>query len=108
MQQPADFLHLNMGVYSPEPIGKKRNWIQKRTKAKHHTFAECFVAFTSAMLIFDTVNSCAANAFESIGVLCCLVEATRLVKKRTEVLKDFCKLHPQRTSHPCRLPTIDP
>jgi hypothetical protein len=58
-------------------------------KAKHCTFAERFVAFMAATLIFDTVNSCAADAFESIGVLCGLVEATHLAKKHTEVLQDF-------------------
>jgi hypothetical protein len=89
MQQPADFLQLNIGVYFPESIGKKHDWIQKWTKAEHRTFAECFVAFTAATLIFDTVNSCAADAFESIGILRGLVEATRLVKKHTEVLEDF-------------------
>jgi hypothetical protein len=40
MQQPADFLHLNLGIYSAEPIGKKCDWIQKWMKADHHTFAE--------------------------------------------------------------------
>jgi hypothetical protein len=61
MQQPADFLHLNLGAYYLEPIEKKRNWIQKWTKADR-TFAERFVAFTAAMLIFDTVHSCAATS----------------------------------------------
>jgi ribonucleotide reductase beta subunit family protein with ferritin-like domain len=89
MQQPTDFLQLNIGVYSPESIGKKRDWIQKWTKAEHRTFAERFVAFTAATLIFDTVNSCATDAFKSIGILRGLVEATRLVKKHTEVLEDF-------------------
>jgi hypothetical protein len=89
MQQPADFLHLNMGIYSLESIGKKRDWIQKWTKAEHHTFAECFVAFTAVTLIFDTVNTCASHAFESIGVLRGLVEATSLAKKHTKVLEDF-------------------
>jgi intergrase/recombinase len=90
MQQPADFLHLSLGVYSPESIGQKRDWIKKWTKAQHRTFAERFVAFTAVTLIFDTVNSCTANAFESIDVLRGLVEATRLAKKHTEVLEDFC------------------
>jgi ribonucleotide reductase beta subunit family protein with ferritin-like domain len=90
MQQPADFLHLNLGAYYPEPIEKKRNWIQKWTKAEHRTFAERFVAFTAATLIFDTVHSCAADAFESIGVLRGLVEAICLTEKHAEVLEDFC------------------
>jgi hypothetical protein len=90
LQQPADFLHLNLGAYSPEPIGKKCDWIQKWMKAEHRsTFAERFVAFTAATLIFNTVNACAANAFENIGILCGLVEAVRLAEKHTEVLEDF-------------------
>jgi ribonucleotide reductase beta subunit family protein with ferritin-like domain len=90
MQQPADFLNLNMGIYSPELIGKKRDWIQKWTKAEHRTFAECFIAYTAATMIFDTINTCAADAFESIGVLRSLVEeATSLAKKHAEVLEDF-------------------
>jgi ribonucleotide reductase beta subunit family protein with ferritin-like domain len=48
------------------------------------------VAFTAATLIFDTVNSCAADAFESIGVLRGLVEAIRLAEKHAEVFEDFC------------------
>jgi hypothetical protein len=56
MQQPADFLNLNLGVYSPGSIGQKCDWINKWTKAKHRTFAECFVAFTAVTLIFNTVN----------------------------------------------------
>jgi hypothetical protein len=75
MQQPADFLHLNLGVYSPESIGQKRDWIQKWTKAEHRTFTERFVVFMAASLIFDTINSCAADAFESTGVLHDLVKA---------------------------------
>jgi hypothetical protein len=89
MQQPVDFLSLNMGVYSPEPIEKKREWIKKWTKAEHHTFAERFIAFTAATMIFKTVNTCAADAFESIDVLCGLVEAFNLAGKHTEVLEDF-------------------
>jgi hypothetical protein len=50
------------------------------------------VAFTAATPIFDTVNSCAADAFKSISVLRGLVEATRLVKKHTEVLEDFASI----------------
>jgi hypothetical protein len=56
---------------------------------QHRTFAECFVAFTAATMIFETVNTCAANAFESIDILCGLIEATNLVGKYTEVLEDF-------------------
>jgi ribonucleotide reductase beta subunit family protein with ferritin-like domain len=89
MQQPADFIQLNIEMYSPESIGKKRDWIQKWTKAEHRTFAERFVAFTAATLIFDTVDFCAVEAFEDIGVLRGLVEATNLMKKHTEVLEDF-------------------
>jgi hypothetical protein len=45
------------------------HWIQQWTKAEHRTFAERCVAFTAATLrIFDTDNSCAADAFESIGI----------------------------------------
>jgi hypothetical protein len=40
-------------------------------------------------MIFKTVNTCAANAFESIDVLRGLVEATKLAGKHTEVLEDF-------------------
>jgi hypothetical protein len=89
MQQPAVILNLNMGVYSLESIEKKREWIQKWTKAEHRTFAERFVAFTAVMVIFDTTNACAADAFESIGVLRDLVEAANLAKKHTKVLEDF-------------------
>jgi ribonucleotide reductase beta subunit family protein with ferritin-like domain len=88
MQQPADLLHLNLGAYSPEPIEKKCDWIQKWTKAEHCTFAEHFMAFTAATLIFDTVNLCAADAFESISVLRGLVEAIHLAEKHAEVLED--------------------
>jgi hypothetical protein len=99
MQQPIDFLQLNTGVYSPESIGKKRDWIQKWTKAEHRTFAECFVAFTAATLIFDTVNFCAVDDFENIGILRGLVEATRLMKKHT-VLEDFaCFVHNELLIH---------
>jgi xanthine/uracil/vitamin C permease (AzgA family) len=87
MQQPIDFLQLNTGVYSPESIRKKRDWIQKWTKAERHTFAERFVAFTAATLIFDTVNFCAVDDFENIGVLRGLVEATCLMKKHTKCSK---------------------
>jgi hypothetical protein len=89
MQQPVDFLSLNMGVDSPESIEKKREWIKKWTKAEHRTFAERFVAFTAATMIFETVNTCAADAFESIDVLHGLVEATNLAGKHTGVLEDF-------------------
>jgi hypothetical protein len=100
MQQPSDFLHLNLGAYSPEPIEKKRDWIQKWMKAEHHTFAECFVAFTATLLIFNTANSCAAGAFESIGILHGLVEAIRLAEKHAEVLEDFCNfVHNQLLIH---------
>jgi hypothetical protein len=37
MQQPVDFLSLNMGIYSPESIKKKRELIKKWTKAEHRT-----------------------------------------------------------------------
>jgi hypothetical protein len=57
-------------MYSPEAIGKKRDWIQKWTKAEHRTFAECFVAFMAATLIFDTVDFCAVDTFKNIGILC--------------------------------------
>jgi hypothetical protein len=44
----------------------------------------------AATMIFETVNTCAADAFESINILCGLIEAaTNLVGKHTEVLKDF-------------------
>jgi hypothetical protein len=86
MQQPADFLHIILSVNSPESTGQKRDWIQKWTKAEHRTFAKCFVAFTAVMMIFDTINSCAANAFESNGVLHDLVEAICLAKKHAEML----------------------
>jgi hypothetical protein len=89
MQQPINFLQLNTGMYSPESIGKKRDWIQKWTKAEHRTFAERFVAFTAATLIFDTVNFCAVDTFENIGILRGLVEATSLMKKHNKVLEDF-------------------
>jgi hypothetical protein len=56
---------------------------------EHRTFAERFVAFTAAMLIFDTVNFCAVDTFENIGILRGLVEATSLMKKHNEVLEDF-------------------
>jgi hypothetical protein len=46
--------------------------------------------FTAASLIFNIANSCAADAFESIGVLRGLVEAIRLAEKHAEVLEDFC------------------
>jgi hypothetical protein len=46
---------------------KKRDWIQKWTKAEHRTFAECFVAFTAAMMIYDIINTCAADAFEALA-----------------------------------------
>jgi hypothetical protein len=78
MQQSVDFLSLNMGIYSLESIEKKREWIKKWTKAEHRTFAERFVAITAATMIVETVNTCAADAFESINVLCGLVEATNL------------------------------
>jgi hypothetical protein len=76
-------------MFSPEAIGKKRDWIQKWTKAEHRTFAERFVAFTAATLIFDTVDFCAVDTFENIGILRGLVEATSLMKKHNEVLEDF-------------------
>jgi hypothetical protein len=89
MQQPADFLQLNIGVYSPELIRKKCDWIQKWTKVEHRTFAERFVAFTAATLIFDTINFCAVDTFKNIGFLRGLAEATSLMKKHTKVLEDF-------------------
>jgi ribonucleotide reductase beta subunit family protein with ferritin-like domain len=90
MQQPADFLHLNLVVYSPESIKQKHDWIQKWTKTEHRTFAEHFVAFMAATLIFDTVNYCTADAFKNNGILHGLVEGIRLMENHTEVLKDFC------------------
>jgi hypothetical protein len=90
MQQPTDFLYHNLGVYSPVPIKQKCDWIQKSTKTEHHTFAECFVAFTAASLIFDTVNSCTADAFKNNDVLQDLVDGIHLAEKHSEVLEDFC------------------
>jgi hypothetical protein len=72
MQQTVDFLFHNHDVYSPEPIGQKREWIQKWMKSEHCTFAEWFVAFsTAAMLIYDTVNSCTIDTFKNAKNLSC-------------------------------------
>jgi ribonucleotide reductase beta subunit family protein with ferritin-like domain len=43
----------------------------------------------TATLIFDTVDFCAVNTFENIGILRGLVEATSLMKKHNKVLKAF-------------------
>jgi hypothetical protein len=108
MQQPVNFLSLNMGIYSPESIKKKCEWIKKWTKAEHRTFAECFVAFTAATMIFKTVNTCTADAFESIDVLCGLIEATNLVGKHTEVLEDFANLvHNELLIHAAALCSVE-
>jgi hypothetical protein len=49
------------------------------------------MAFMAAMVIFDTVNSCAANAFKNNDVLHGLVEGiVYLAEKHPEVLEDFC------------------
>jgi hypothetical protein len=90
MEQPTDFLYHNLGVYSPVSIEQKRDWIQKWTKTEHRTFSERFVTFTAASLIFDTVNSCTANAFKNNDVLHGLVEGIHLAEKHSEVLEDFC------------------
>jgi hypothetical protein len=91
MQQINNFLFHNFGIRSPEPISQKREWIHKWTKSEHHTFAEWFVAFTAATLIFNTgINSCAIDAFEMAKVLSGLVEGVCLTNKHTEVLEDFC------------------
>jgi hypothetical protein len=76
MQQPDDLLFHNPAVYTSKLISQKCNWIQKWTKAQCRTFAECFVAFTAAMLLtFDTVNICAIDAFEHNNVLPALSKA---------------------------------
>jgi ribonucleotide reductase beta subunit family protein with ferritin-like domain len=93
MQQPADFLYHNLGVYSLMSIEQKHNWIQKWTKtAEHRTFAECFVAafMAASLLIFNTVSSCATVAFKNNDVLHGLVEGIRLAERHSEVLEDFC------------------
>jgi ribonucleotide reductase beta subunit family protein with ferritin-like domain len=90
MQQPTDFLYHNLDVCSSVSIEQKCNCIQKWTKTEHRTFAECFVAFTVASLIFKTINSCATNAFKNNDILHGLVEGIHLAEKHSEVLEDFC------------------
>jgi hypothetical protein len=70
-------------------LGDIGSVVKKWTKAEHRTFAERFIAFTAATMIFKTVNTCTADAFESINVLRGLVEAFNLAGKHTEVLEDF-------------------
>jgi hypothetical protein len=42
------------------------------------------------MLIFDTVNICAINAFKHNNVLPGLVKGMHLANKHAEVIEDFC------------------
>jgi ribonucleotide reductase beta subunit family protein with ferritin-like domain len=65
--------------------------VQKWTRAEHRTFAERFVAFTAAELIFGTANQCAIQAYEDKGILQGLVQCTKLVNKHIEILEDFAQ-----------------
>jgi ribonucleoside-diphosphate reductase beta chain len=88
-QNPQDFYYYNLGVYSPEEIKDKNSWIQKWTRAEHQTFAERFVAFTAAELIFGTTNRCAIKSFEDKKILPGLCESAKLIDRHVDVLEDF-------------------
>jgi ribonucleotide reductase beta subunit family protein with ferritin-like domain len=93
MQKPEDFhFHSNMGAnHASEAIENKNEWVQKWTRAEHRTFAERFVAFIAAELIFGTANQCAIQAFEDKGILQGLVECAKLVDKHIKILEDFAQ-----------------
>jgi ribonucleotide reductase beta subunit family protein with ferritin-like domain len=92
MQKPEDFYFHNMGAnHASEAIENKNEWVQKWTRAEHRTFAERFVAFIAAELIFGTANQCAIQAFEDKGILQGFVECAKLVDKHIEILEDFAQ-----------------
>jgi hypothetical protein len=78
MQEPEDFHYYNLGIYSPKEIGDKINWVQKWTRAEHRTFAECFVAFAAAKLIFGSTNRFTIQTFENNDIFPSLVLVAKL------------------------------
>jgi ribonucleotide reductase beta subunit family protein with ferritin-like domain len=89
MQNPQDFYYYNLGIYSPEEIKDKSNWIQKWTRAEHLTFAERFVAFAAAELIFGTTNQCAIQSFKDRMIFPGMCESAKLTDKHVDFLEDF-------------------
>jgi hypothetical protein len=92
MQEPEDFHYYNLGLYSPEEIGDKINWVQKWTRAEHRTFTERFVAFAAAEFIFGTTNRFAIHTFEINEVFPGLVLAAKCIDNQDDVLEDFIEL----------------
>jgi hypothetical protein len=92
MQDPEDFHYYNLGNYASEEITDKISWVQKWTRAEHRTFAERFVAFAAAELIFGSTNRYAIQVFENNEIFPGLVLAAKLIDNQDEVLEDFIEM----------------